>query len=69
MLLPKTNGPIRGPFGSNSPYGHHTGRSAVVGMVRSMLTSASLQPAQASALDYGQSTARLTRPRRADFWP
>jgi hypothetical protein len=29
-----------------------------------MLSSASSQPAQARALDYGQSTARLTRPRR-----
>ena len=27
VLLPKTSGPIRGPFGSNSPYGHHTGHS------------------------------------------
>ncbi len=41
VLPPKTSGPIRGPFGSNSPYGHPTSRSAVVGMVRSMLTSAS----------------------------
>ena len=47
VLLPKTSGPIRGPFGSNSPYGHHTGHSAIVGMVRSMLASASSQPAQA----------------------
>ncbi len=27
VLLPKTSGPIRGPFGSNSPYGHPTGDS------------------------------------------
>ncbi|MGO8746820.1 MAG: hypothetical protein ACLQNE_12600, partial [Thermoguttaceae bacterium] len=64
VLLPKTSGPIRGPFGANSPYGHPTSRSAVVGMVRSMRSSASSQPAQARALDYGQSTPRLTRPRR-----
>ena len=41
VLLPKVSGPIRGPFGWNSPDGHHTSHSAVVGMVRSMLTSAS----------------------------
>ena len=41
VLLPKTSGPIRGPFGSNSPYGHHTSHSNVVAMVRSMLTIAS----------------------------
>ncbi len=64
LLLPKTSGPIRGPVGSNSPYGHCTNRSAVVGMVRSMLTSASSQPVQARTLDYGQSTARLTSARR-----
>ena len=64
VLMPKVSGPIRGPFGSNSPYGHHTSHSAVVGMVRSMRTSAFSQPAQARALGHGQSTARLARPRR-----
>ena len=50
-----------------TPQRRHAGHSAVVGMVRSMLTSASSQPAQAHALDYGQSTARLTRPRRTEL--